>query len=97
MKHILLVSLLVTACATQFEGSPRVPNGPRGCMAICKSWNMDLVGMLAMGEYSDGCICQVRGGPPGAAIRGASAAGPGLVGVVMQMRRQQAAASSGSR
>jgi hypothetical protein len=48
---------------------------------------MDLTGMVAMGEYSDACICHVRGQAQGADATGA--AGAGAVGVVMQMQAAQ--------
>jgi hypothetical protein len=54
---------------------------------------MELAGMVAMGEYSDGCICKVTG--PSAsndttelAVAGA---GPAAVGVVMAMRQREQA------
>ena len=48
----------LTGCATQFTGAPKVQNGPAGCQATCDQWGMELAGMVKMGEYSDGCICQ---------------------------------------
>src|SRR5260370_32584225 len=44
---------------TRFGGDPHVPNGPSGCIAKCNEWRMELVGMVSMGEYSDGCICRI--------------------------------------
>src|SRR4051812_2997039 len=81
MIKILVTSLvlLTAGCVmpTRFTGEPKVLNGPAGCQIKCASWGMELVGMVVMGEYSDGCICQVRGKgaapaaeparPPGAA------------------------------
>jgi hypothetical protein len=58
----LLAAVALTGCVpTQFYGAPRVDKGPAGCKASCDAWGMELVGMVKMGEYSDGCICQVRG------------------------------------
>ncbi len=59
MIMALGVAAGLSGCATQFFGSAHV-NGPVGCRAACDGWGMDLVGMVKMGEYSDGCICQVR-------------------------------------
>ena len=80
--------LLMSACATSFTGEPKVPNGPAGCKQVCTNWGMELSGMIAMGEYSDGCICQLPGKQvtPAAA---AAAAGPPAAGVVMQMQEEQ--------
>ena len=63
MRNLLLVALTLIACActTTFYGDAKVPEGPSGCEAICTAWNMELVGMVALGEYSDGCICQKKG------------------------------------
>lgn len=93
MKRILIALVALTACATQFQGDPKVPGGPQGCAAICGGWGMDFVGMIAVGEYSDGCICQVRGMAIAPAVRGAGASIPPAVGVVMQQRRAQQSAA----
>jgi hypothetical protein len=57
---MLVIAAVASGCATHFTGAPKVTNGPAGCKATCDGWQMDLVGMVKMGEYSDGCICQVR-------------------------------------
>lgn len=62
---------------------------------------MSLVGMVAMGEYSDACICKAPGGGTAAIdadtdmILGSASTAAGSAGVIMQMRRaaQQAAAA----
>ena len=50
----------VAACKTptSFTGESMVVNDPAGCKVTCEGWGMELVGMVKMGEYSDGCICQ---------------------------------------
>src|SRR3954471_23956796 len=62
MHRIVVMGLTIalSACMTQFYGSPKVDKGPAGCKAACDGWGMDLAGMVKMGEYSDGCICQVK-------------------------------------
>jgi hypothetical protein len=59
----LLVTIVVLCCActTRFYGDPKIEGGALGCVSKCGQWNMDLAGMVAMGEYSEACICQVRG------------------------------------
>jgi hypothetical protein len=62
---ILAVSLfLLTGCATtpvtSFQGKSKVEGGPSGCETKCEEWGMELVGMIALGEYSDGCICRKK-------------------------------------
>jgi hypothetical protein len=98
----LVFALAACSTSTTFSGAPKVPHGPKGCAAICQSWDMELVGMIAMGEYSDGCICQVRGARQQAITVATSAAGPALAGVAMQMQhqreqRQRAAAGTSTR
>lgn len=49
-----------TGCATTFTGNAKVENGVAGCRSGCAEWGMELAGMVKVGEYSDGCICQVK-------------------------------------
>jgi hypothetical protein len=85
---------------TSFRGEAHVPGGPSGCVAQCNAWRMELVGMVSIGEYSDGCICRVpqqRG--PGAtgsssedgAVSGAAAAGAGVFVAMQEAERQRQA------
>jgi hypothetical protein len=77
-------------CATAFSGDPHVPGGANGCRNICGGYGMDLAGMVAMGEYSDGCICKVRGqaAESDGTELAVAGAGPATVGVIMEMRRR---------
>lgn len=96
-----LAAFALGGCApTHFYGSAKVEKGPRGCSDQCQAWGMELVGMVKMGEYSDGCICQVRPPPPaglGAPTPGAGAPlkldGPAVAGVWMQMQAAAAQAA----
>ncbi len=49
--------------------------------------------MVAMGEYSDACVCSVPGQDKGAVMDSAGPVSGASGGVIMQMRRQQASAS----
>jgi hypothetical protein len=83
-----VLMLMGAGCATSFTGGAHVSGGAAGCEAKCKTWGLELAGMVAMGEYSDACICR-RPGEKGALLdNGASAAGS-AAGVVMQMRRAE--------
>lgn len=87
----ILGTVALSGCATAFTGDAHVPGGAAGCRDVCGSYGMDLAGMVAMGEYSDGCICRVRSqaasnGQNELAVAGAA---PAAVGVVMAMRRRQ--------
>jgi hypothetical protein len=101
LSFLVLISIASTSCATSFTGDAHVPGGPAGCVEKCRSWNLDFAGMVAMGEYSDGCICRVRqtAGPAASnetndqsgAIAGAGAAAAGVVTAMRaaQQRQQQ--------
>ena len=59
-----LFLLLLAGCATPlttFTGGAKIKGGPSGCEAKCNEWAMELVGMVALGEYTDGCICKKKG------------------------------------
>lgn len=83
--------LAFTGCATSFTGEAHVPGGAAGCRDVCGSHGMDLAGMVAMGEYSDGCICRVRAqvSSAGSDALAVAGAGPAAVGVVMAMRARE--------
>ncbi len=104
--HRIAIGLLLsglTGCMTHFWGSAKVPDGPKGCKATCDRWGMELAGMVSLGEYSDGCICQVKPKPPAAGqapasevpMAGAPSAAviPAAAGVHMQMAAAAAAAA----
>ena len=80
-----VVCLSLSGCATVFYGSAKVPNGPDGCKAQCAQRGMDMAGMVVMGEYSDGCICEAPGKKVSAAGAGAAAV-QAIAGVVGQNR-----------
>lgn len=96
MKRAMLAvaaSVWLGGCFAQFTGAAKVKNGPAGCRSACEGWGMDLVGMVKMGEYSDGCICQVRGAPPGSAARAAAAAAEAQTGAFHRWTQQTKGAS----
>ncbi|HKD40426.1 MAG TPA: hypothetical protein VKB87_09090 [Myxococcaceae bacterium] len=92
MNRLLLVvaSLLLASCATTFTGSSTVKDGPKGCKAKCEQWGMELAGMVAMGEYSDGCICQVPAGQKTSSLS-VPDMGAILIGVELAKRAREAA------
>ncbi|HEX9049369.1 MAG TPA: hypothetical protein VF841_02440 [Anaeromyxobacter sp.] len=103
----IAAALALAGCQTVFTGAPKITDGPKGCRAACDAWGMDLAGMVKMGEYSDGCICQVRPGGAGAPAAqpprpssDASGPGPGgpqaVAGVWVQMQAAAAAAAQQS-
>ena len=81
----------LSGCATSFTGDAHVPGGASGCQSACSAQGLEMVGMVLMGEYSDGCICKVRSqsGSSAQDERIAVGAGPAAVGVVMAMRSRE--------
>ncbi len=107
MKRLLLWTLIMlplTGCATEyttFQGGAKIKDGPSGCEAKCKEWGMELVGMVALGEYSDGCICKKKDSQlstkdvGGTLILSSAGSGGGTAGVVTARRIEEAGASVG--
>lgn len=94
MRNLLIGLLLLgsgVGCQTQFVGDPHI--SPAACQAKCAQSNLQMAGMVYMGEYSSACICEVgkAGAPAGLASAGAVGTAPG---VIMQMRRAQAQAAT---
>jgi len=57
----IVLAFGVSACATSFTGEAHVEGGPHGCAEKCQKWGEEFVGMVALGEYSDACVCRVPG------------------------------------
>lgn len=103
MKRILwfLLVLLLTGCATytNFTGSAKINGGPSGCEAKCKERGMELVGMVVLGEYTDGCICKKKGSQLSmqdigeAVILSSAGSGGGAVGVQRHRDRERGGAA----
>lgn len=108
MKNfIFFISLgfLVSSCAskTDFYGEAKLEGGPKQCQNICSGWNMNLSGMVAMGEYTNGCICTVKGASNisvndvGAAIMSTGMSAGAAAGVAGQMKREQENAAASNK
>jgi hypothetical protein len=91
MRHVVIVSVFAmlscTTTETAFRGSAKVPNGAAGCQARCSSYGMELAGMVALGNYSDGCICEVPGRRSGASA--AAGSGAAVAAAMEEIRLQQ--------
>lgn len=90
LLYAALGAALLAGCATAFTGSAYVDGGAAGCRAKCTEWDLEFGGMVAMGEYSDACLCVPRekAKKPDAVRSAASAAGS-AVGVVLQTRESE--------
>jgi len=93
--HVMVV-LAIASCATttSFYGEPKVKDGAAGCKRICSGYGMELTGMIALGEYADGCICEVAG--KHAPASGAEAAGAAAA-IMTNIDRQREASDSVSQ
>jgi len=75
---VAVLALAASGCTTIFYGSPKIDGGRAKCEEVCATWKMELAGMVQMGDYSNGCICQVPGKdltPHAAAAVGEAVAG----------------------
>ena len=99
---LVLMMLTLTGCATTFSGEAHLEKAD--CVQKCKSWGMTLAGMVAMGEYSDACVCKASPGGSAALDQeldlhfAAASTASGATGVILQARRAKSAsaASAGS-
>jgi hypothetical protein len=89
----VFAALCLSGCFAQFVGAAKVKNGPAGCRSACEQWGMELAGMVKMGEYSDGCICQVRGAQPPSTAQAAAAAAEAQAGAFHRWTQQTKGAS----
>lgn len=91
--RIALVASLFSLCScvfpTNFTGAAKVPKGAEGCRTICSSYGMELTGMVALGEYSDGCICEVPGKGKPASSNAAAATGAVTATMTAAARERQ--------
>jgi hypothetical protein len=71
---------------TVFRGDAHIQGGAPACDAKCKGWGLEFVGMVAMGDYSDACICRRPGVSASALLDTNGSAAGSAAGVIMQMR-----------
>lgn len=88
------LSLVAGGCTTSFYGSPLLKGGRVQCEQVCDGWKMELAGMVQMGEYSNGCVCEVPGKM--LAPRAAAAAAEAAAGVWAQMEEERRRAAAGT-
>ena len=90
---LVIAALALSGCVTRFLGSPKIDGGRVQCEQVCAEWKMELAGMVQMGEYSNGCICQVTGKTISPQV--AAATGEAIAGVWRQTQAARANASNG--
>jgi hypothetical protein len=93
-KLCFLLTLFIvmgSACATSFKGDAHSDRAK--CEKKCQIWEMELSGMVSMGEYTSGCVCRIRNSSQSKSLNSieeAAAINGGVAGVMMQMQRARA-------
>lgn len=93
---------MLGGCASQWK----IHGGPKECVQMCKNWDMELSGMVgvgnqdATGEGATACVCQVRKAAGSATANDLAASGTAagtsaaIVAMEEARRRQQQQASA---
>jgi hypothetical protein len=93
----LMVSAWVLGgCASQWK----IQGGPKECLEMCRNWDMELSGMVGVGNQdatgpgATACVCQVRRAAGGAtpndlAASGTSASTSAAIVALEEAQRQQ--------
>jgi len=91
MRSLVVATLvLFSGCQTQFVGSAHIDAS--ACAGTCAASNLQMAGMVYLGEYSSACVCEIprpAAAPAAPASPAAMGAVGAAVGVVMQQRRAQ--------
>jgi hypothetical protein len=82
-------------CASQWK----IQGGPKECVEMCRSWDMELSGMVGVGNQdatgpgATACVCQVRRAAGGTAndlaASGTSASTSAAIVALQEAQRQQ--------
>ena len=92
MRTMAVVSLFIfTGCATEFMGSPHVNRA--SCEKYCRDTGLEFSGMVALGEYSSGCICTVVKNSKNACVEAGAGAADSAAAVMSAIRARRATAS----
>ena len=91
--RLVVLSLSMLGCASQWK----IQGGPQECVQMCRSWNMDLTGMVGVGNQdatgpgATACVCQVKpaAGAPASADPGASGTAASSAAVIAAIEAEQ--------
>src|SRR5688572_7067556 len=99
LVRLTLSALLASGCATSWGAARGGSDGPAQCVQMCKSWGMQLTGMVGVGDVSRGgsgaaaCVCELRrasdGSADGASTQPTSTAAVVALQHVQQTQTQQ--------
>lgn len=94
---LVVLVLSLVGCASQWK----IQGGPQECVQMCRNWNMELSGMVGVGNQdatgpgATACVCQVKraaGAAEGtelAASGTAASSAAVIVAIEEEQRRQQ--------
>jgi hypothetical protein len=87
-KSLCVMLLLLSGCATSFQGGAHFPGGRGACQQKCGLQGLSMAGLVYMGEYSS--LCEVPSSDKSASLS-SGATGGAAVAVMTQMQNAQAA------
>ena len=88
-----VLALSMLGCASQWK----IQGGPQECVQMCRNWNMELTGMVGVGNQdttgpgATACVCQVKRAPgaPASAEPGASGTAASSAAVIAAIEEEQ--------
>ena len=92
-----VLTLSMLGCASQWK----IQGGPQECVQMCRNWNMELTGMVGVGNQdatgpgATACVCQVKraaGAPANAepAASGIAASSAAVIAAIEEEQQRQA-------
>lgn len=89
----VLLALGLSACASQWK----IHGGPQECVQMCKSWDMELTGMVGVGNQdksgpgATACVCELRRKPATVPVAqaGTTASTSAVVVALQEAERQR--------
>ncbi|MFL5785431.1 MAG: hypothetical protein ACJ76H_12510 [Bacteriovoracaceae bacterium] len=76
MMSFFTFIFLVSCSTTSFTGQAHMT--PEQCEKKCSGWDMEMDAMVALGDYSDACVCRKKKSAPLTTAETASAVGEGM-------------------
>jgi hypothetical protein len=89
----VVLALSMVGCASQWK----IQGGPQECVQMCRNWNMELTGMVGVGNQdatgpgATACVCQVKRatGAEASAELAASGTAASSAAVIVAIEEQQ--------
>ena len=89
----VVLALSMVGCASQWK----IQGGPQECVQMCRNWNMELAGMVGVGNQdatgsgATACVCEVKRatGAEASAELAASGTAASSAAVIVAIEREQ--------